>query len=41
MNSVRFEDQYDHLNPTNNTYEDTHLIDTQEQYVEENEVEQE
>ena len=27
VNSVRFEDPYDHINPMENTHEDTHLID--------------
>ena len=29
VNSVHFEDPYDHINPMYNTNEDTHLIDTQ------------
>ena len=33
VNSVRFEDPYDHINPTENTHENTHIIDTQEQNI--------
>ena len=40
MNSVRFDDPYDHIYHTENTHEDNHPIDTQEQYMENNEVEQ-
>ena len=28
VNSVYFEDPYDHINPMDNPHEDTHLIDT-------------
>ena len=41
VNSVRFEDPYNHINPMENIHEDTHLIDTQEQNTEDVEVEQE
>ena len=41
LNSVHFEDPYEHINPMENTHEDTHLIDTQEKDIEDNEVEQE
>ena len=41
MNLVRFDDPYYHSNPTENTHEDTNLIDTQEQYIKDTEVEQE
>ena len=40
-NSVRFEDLYDHINPMDNTHEDTHLMDTKEQIIEYFQVEQE
>ena len=33
VNSVRFEDPYNHINPMEN-----HLFDTQEQYIEDDEV---
>ena len=33
VNSVCFEDPYNHINPMENTHEDTHLIDTQEQDI--------
>ena len=35
---VRFEDSYDHINPTENTHEDNHLIDIQEQNEEDAQV---
>ena len=41
LNSFRFDDPYYHSNPTENTHEDTNLIDTQEQYIKDTEVEQE
>ena len=41
VKSVCFDESYDHINPMENTHEDTHLIDTQEQYMEDTEVEQE
>ena len=41
MNSVYFEDQYDHINPMENTHDYTHLIDTKEQNKEDSEDEQE
>ena len=31
MNSVRFDDPYDHIHHMEHTHEDTHRIDTQEQ----------
>ena len=34
VNSFLFEDPYDHINPMENTHEDTHLINTTEQYIE-------
>ena len=40
-NPVRFEDQYDNRNPMENTHEYTNIIDTQEQNIEDAEVEQE
>ena len=40
VNSVCFDDPYDYIHHIENTHEDTHLIDTQEQYMENNEVEQ-
>ena len=39
MKSVRFDDLYDHIHHMEHTHEDTHLIGTQEQYMENNEVE--
>ena len=39
--SFRFEDQNDHINPMENTHKDTHIIDTQEQSIEDAEFEQE
>ena len=30
LNSVRFDGQYDHINPTENTQNDTHCIDAYE-----------
>ena len=41
MNSVRFEDPYDHINPMDNTHDYTHLIDTQEHNIEDGEDKQE
>ena len=41
VNAVFFEDSYDHINPTENTYEDTHIIGTQYQDIKDDEVEQE
>ena len=41
MNAVRFEDPYYHINLTENSHEDTHIIDTQEKDIEDTEVEQE
>ena len=41
MNSVLFEEPYYHINPMDNTYEDTYIIDTQEQNIEYAEDEQE
>ena len=41
VNSVRFEDPYDHINPMENNHEDTHIMDTQYQYMEHTKVEQE
>ena len=38
VNSVRFEDPYEHAIPTENAHEYTHLIDTQEQDIEDTEV---
>ena len=34
VNSVHFDDPYDHINHTENTHKDTKLIDTQEQDME-------
>ena len=31
VNSVRFDEPYDHINHMENTHKDTHTIDTQEQ----------
>ena len=28
LNSVRFEDPYDHINPMENNYDKTHILDT-------------
>ena len=39
MNSVRFEDPYDHIGPMYNTHKGTHLIDTQEPDIDDAEVE--
>ena len=33
VNSVRFEDLYEHINPMENSHEYTHIIDTQEQEI--------
>ena len=40
MNSVCFEDPYDHINPMDNTHEETNLIDTQRKDIEDSEVEE-
>ena len=40
MNSVWFDDPYDHIHHTEHTHEYTHLVDTQEQDMENNGVEQ-
>ena len=37
-NSVRFENPYDHIHHINNNHENTHLLYTQEQYMENNEI---
>ena len=34
VNPVRFEGPYNHINPMENIHEDTHLIDTQKQNIE-------
>ena len=39
VKSVRFDDPYDHICHVEHTHEDTHLIYTQEQDMENNEVE--
>ena len=36
VNSFRFDDPYEHIHHMKNTYEDTHLIDAQEQEMEYN-----
>ena len=41
MNSVRFEDPYDHINPTNNIKYDTHHIDTHVEHNRENSEQEE
>ena len=41
MNSFRFEYPYDHINPMDNTHEDTHHIDKQEKGIKDAEAEQE
>ena len=41
VNSIRFEEPYENINYTENTHADTHLVDTQEKYIEDAEVEQE
>ena len=41
VNSICFEDPYDHINHVDNTHEYDHLIDTQEQNREDYEDEQE
>ena len=40
-NPVRFSDPYDHINPMDNTHDETHILDTQEQNREDGEGEQE
>ena len=40
MNSVQFDDPYDHIHRMEYTHENTHLIDTQEHKMENNEVKQ-
>ena len=40
LNSVRFDDPYDHIHHMDHNHEKTHLIDTQEQDMENNEAEQ-
>ena len=40
MNSFRFDDPYNHIYHMEHTHENTHLIYTQEQYMENNEVKQ-
>ena len=40
MNSVRFDEPYDHIHHTVNIHEDNHLIDTHKQDMKNNEVEQ-
>ena len=40
MNSVRFDEPYDHIYYMENTHEYTHPIDTQEQETKDNEFEQ-
>ena len=40
LNSVRFEEPYEHINPMDNTHEDIHIIGTQEKDIEYDEVEQ-
>ena len=39
VSSVQFYDLYDHIHHMEHTHEDTHPIDTQEQDIENNEVE--
>ena len=41
VNSLQFQDPCDHINPMYNIHEDTDIIDTQEQDIEDSEVEQE
>ena len=41
MNSVFFDDPYEHIQHMENIHEDNHLIYTQEQDMENNEVEKE
>ena len=41
VNLERFEYPYYHINPMDNTHEDNHLIGTQEQYIEDADVEKE
>ena len=41
VDSVHFEYSFEHINPIYNTHEDTHIINTQEQKMEDYEVEQE
>ena len=40
MKLVLFDDPYYHIHHMEHTHEDTHRIDTKEQYMENNEVEQ-
>ena len=40
VNSFRFDDPYDHIHHMDHNHEKTHLIDTQEQDMENNEIEQ-
>ena len=35
LNSVRFIDPYDHINPTDNTNNDTHLINSHKEHIRE------
>ena len=41
MNSVRFEDPHDHINPIYNKHDETHIIDIKEQNRDFDEAEQE